>query len=92
MVTALPYDADASTYLDDGVLALAEGVLLDDDRIDEVGGCHHTWLHRDLRERHNEVAGEDMNSLVENHDAEAAHTSNRKAEVEGRIDSTRLPD
>lgn len=70
----LPYDEDALAYLDE-VQALAEGGL-DDGKLDEAGGCHHTWLHRDLRVRHNSVVEEDMDSLVEDHGVEAVRTSN----------------
>lgn len=74
MEVVLPYGADALAYPGGGVLAMVEGELLDDGKMDEVGGYHHTWVHRDLRVRHNEVVGEDMNILVEDHDAVVVHT------------------
>ena len=56
-------------------------------------GCHHTWLDRDLRAHRNVAVEEDMDSLEEDHDVEAARTSNPYVEVEDRIDSIRfLPD
>ena len=70
----LPYDVDALAYPGGGVLTMVGGELLDDGKMDEVGDCHHTWVHRDLRVRHNEVVAEDMNTLVEDHDAVAVHT------------------
>lgn len=87
----LPYDGDALAYLGE-VQALAEGGL-DDGKLDEAGGCRHTWLDRDLRVRHNAVEEEDMDSLVEDHGVVAVRTSNPYVEVEDRIDSIRfLPD
>ena len=77
VVAALPYEVDVSTYLGDEVLTMAEEDLLDDGKMDEVGDCHRTLLYPDLQERHNEVVGEDMNNLLEDHDAEATHRKNR---------------
>ena len=42
VVVALPYEVDASTYLGDEALAMAEEDLHDDGKMDEVAGCHHT--------------------------------------------------
>lgn len=95
MEAVLPYDVDALAYLGDGVLAMVEEDLLDDgdDKLDEVEGCHHTWLDRDLRVRHNEVVGEGMNSLLVDRDGAAAHIQTRNALVEDKVDSIRfLPD
>ena len=77
-MAVLPYEVDASAYLDDEGLIMAEEGL-DEGTMNEVGGCHHTSLYRDLRVRHNEVVGEDKNNLVGGHDAEGAHKKNRNA-------------
>ena len=91
-VVVLPCDGGALAYQGDEVLALTEGGL-DDDKLDEAVDCHHTWLDRDLHARHNVAVEEDMDNLVEDHDVEAAHTSNQYVEAEDRIDSIRfLPD
>jgi hypothetical protein len=74
VAAALPYEVDASAYLGDEVLAMVGEDLLDGGKVGEGGGYHHTSEHRDLQVRHNEMVGEDTDSLVEDRDAKAAHT------------------
>jgi len=79
VAAVLPYEVDASAYLGDVVLEMVEEVLLDDGKMDGVENCRHTWLYRDLQTRHNEMVGEDINSLMEGHDAEPGRTKNQNA-------------
>ena len=77
-MAVLPYEVDASAYLGDEVLTMAEEGL-DDGMMNEMGVCHHTWLYCDLRVRHDEAVGEDKNNLVGGHDVEGGHIKNRNA-------------
>lgn len=96
---ALPCGVDALAYCPGGgVLAMVEGVLLDDGgggKVEE--DCHHTWLHRARRVRHSGVVGEeDRSSLVEEEDHHGvvvvvAHTQNRNVVVvEDKVHSIHL--
>ena len=73
VAAAPPYEADASAYLGDDVLAMGDEVLLGDGKVDEVGGYYRTWGDRDLQVSRNEAVAVGMDSLSGDHGVEAGH-------------------